>query len=83
MHVDRLAPGRRVEWTCRGEVDEWTGTRLSFELDPDEGHTTLRFTHSGWRSTDGAFAVCNTDWGRLMYSLKDHVEGRDSTPFMA
>lgn len=83
MRVDELAPRERVAWTCLGEVDEWTGTRVQFELEERDGHTTLRFTHAGWASTEGAFRVCNTDWGRLMHSLKDHVEGRDNNPLMA
>jgi len=83
MRVDTLETDRRVAWTCEGDVDEWKGTRLQFELDDEGGHTTLRFSHTGWRSTDGIFRICNTDWGRLMYSLKDYAEGRDATPFMS
>lgn len=83
MRVDKLVSAKRVEWVCEGDVEEWKGTRLRFEILPaGEGEVVLKFMHAGWRSTDGAFPHCNTDWGRLMYYLKDAVEGRGQGPMM-
>ena len=83
MHIDKLIADQRVEWTCRrSTAPEWQGTRISFELTPASTGTTVNFAHRGWESTHGAFALCNTDWGHLMYFLKDHVEGHGNGPFM-
>jgi uncharacterized protein YndB with AHSA1/START domain len=83
MRIDRLDRPRLVRWTCLGDFDEWTGTRLSFEFRPtSDGGTGVTFTHSGWESTEGYYRQCNTDWGRLMYFLKDHVETGASNPMM-
>jgi hypothetical protein len=80
MRVDRLVPAQRVVWTCLGDVPEWKGTRLRFELTAHGAGTTLRFTHAGWRSTRGYFATCNSTWGELMHRLKAHVEGKKPGP---
>ncbi|MGD2083469.1 MAG: SRPBCC domain-containing protein [Chromatiales bacterium] len=83
MEVSELVPGRRVRWHCLGDFDEWTGTDLAFDIEEAvEGGVVLCFTHAGWATTEGAYRHCNTDWGRLMYSLKDHIEGRGQGPFM-
>lgn len=83
MRVEELRPPELVRWTCQGDFDEWRGTQLEFRIKPrDDGGCELTFTHAGWESTHGAFRQCNTDWGRLMYHLKDYVEGRSDTPMM-
>lgn len=79
MKVTALS-AERVEWACVGDVDEWEGTTLRWQVQPDDDGCLLRFTHAGWRSEDGMFATCNTTWGELMYRLRDHVEGRQPGP---
>src|ERR1700674_240575 len=60
MSILELSPSRRIVWECLGDVDEWKGTRLIWEMTPKEQGTELRFTHGNWRSTDGWFATCNS-----------------------
>ena len=75
MRVDELVPGRRITWSCLGGHDEWEGTSLEFHLSPEDGGgVDLRFAHQDWRSLAGAYAVCNTTWGELMYRLKFYAE---------
>ena len=59
---------------------EWNGTTLSWTITPEDKGSTLRFTHSGWKSVGDYFAMCNSTWGELMYRLKDYVEGRNPGP---
>lgn len=76
-------PNTKVHWHCIGELEEWTNTEVKFEISASEKYgTAVRFSHSGWKSTQRAFAKCNTDWGHLMYYLKDFVEGKNATPLM-
>lgn len=83
MRIEKLVPDRLVRWACEGDVEEWTGTRLQFEIRPVENdQVVLKFAHKNWRSTAGAYPHCNTDWGRLMYYLKDALEGRGTGPMM-
>jgi uncharacterized protein YndB with AHSA1/START domain len=80
MRIDELMPAKRVVWTCLGDWPEWKDTRLTWEITPGDKATTLRFTHADWRSTDGAFADCNTSWGTLMHRLRDWAEGKAREP---
>lgn len=83
MRVDERAP-ELVRWTRLADFPEWESTRLEFRIEgSDDGGSELFFIHAGWDSTEGAFHQCNTDWGRLMYSLKDHLEGRGGVPMKA
>lgn len=83
MEVTDLVRPELVRWSCEGDFDEWTGTTLEFRIDPaGEGGSEVTFTHAGWKRVDGYFRQCNTDWGRLMYYLKDYLEGRGDGPMM-
>jgi uncharacterized protein YndB with AHSA1/START domain len=81
MRIDRLEPDKLIKWTCEGDWEEWIGTKLQFDLELGDGGTLVRFSHSGWRSTEGVFAKCNTTWGALMVRLKDYCEGKTPGPF--
>jgi uncharacterized protein YndB with AHSA1/START domain len=80
MTIDKLEPGKRLVWSCHGDQPEWAGTVLTWDLSPEGGGTTLRFTQSGWKSASEMYAMCNSTWGELMYRLKDYVEGRNPGP---
>lgn len=80
MKIDKLEPGKRVVWSCHSDHPEWNGTVLTWELAPENGSTTLRFTQSGWKEISDFCATCNSTWGELMYRLKDYVEGRNPGP---
>ncbi len=82
MRIEELTPNRQLKWSCDSGPDEWIGTKLRFDLQshPD-GDTVVRFAHAGWRSTEGAFPLCNTTWGALMVRLKGYCEGKSPGPF--
>ena len=80
MRVAELKPNQRVVWECLGDLDEWIGTRLVWELRPNNNFTELRFAHANWRSTEGWFATCNSTWGELMHRLKNYAEGKAPGP---
>ncbi len=81
MRVDKLMWGKRIVWTCLGDVEAWKDTRLTWELKHKDEMTVVRFAHDRWKSATGMFATCNTTWGVLMYRLRDYVEGRSPGPF--
>jgi len=80
MNIDKLEPGKRVVWSCHGDHKEWNGTVLSWQLSPQNGGTTLRFSQTGWKEINDFCATCNSTWGELMYRLKDYVEGKNPGP---
>lgn len=70
---------RKAVWECE-TGQEWSGTRLAFELEVQGATTLTRFTHSGWRRATDFFVSCNTTWGGLMFRLKAAAEGRAPGP---
>jgi|SRR5579859_386699 len=72
-------PPTEVEWLCE-TGQEWTGTRISFRLEPGESGTLLRFSHADWQAATDYFVSCNTAWGELMYRLKAAAQGKAPGP---
>ncbi|MEH6995713.1 SRPBCC domain-containing protein [Neobacillus drentensis] len=78
LHIDRLEPGKLVEWTAQHDMPAWKGTKIRFDLSVNEnGATVVNFNHSGFQSMEGPYAMINTTWGSLMYILKQYVEGKN------
>jgi len=69
----------RVQLLCEAG-QEWSGTRLVFELSQAGSGTLLRFTHAGWQSETDYFVSCNTVWGELMFRLQAAAEGKPRGP---
>ncbi len=86
FRVDEHVPASRLAWTgiaAPKVPSEWVGTRITADLEAVNGKTRLRFGHRGWASGEGAYALCNTTWGHLMYLLRDAAEGRGREPLFA
>ena len=80
MTIEKLDREKQVVWTCHGDHREWNGTTLTWNIAPEAMGSTLRFTHSGWKSVSEYYAMCNSTWGELMYRLKDYAEGKAPGP---
>ena len=74
-----LEPTRKAVWQCE-TGQEWSGTRLVFDLEVQGTTTLVRFTHAGWARATEFFVSCNTTWGGLMFRLKAAAEGRAPGP---
>ena len=74
MKVTGLSPNKSTEWECVHSIEEWIGTRISFDLEDRKEKTLLRFTHGGWRDVTDMFAECNYNWALFMKSLKSFCE---------
>jgi uncharacterized protein YndB with AHSA1/START domain len=83
MRVDRLSPGQEVAWSLMDPAPpEWGGTRVTWELTPADGGTSLLFGHRNWASTDGSFAAINYNWAYYLTSLKAYLEQGKGTPHL-
>lgn len=79
LHPIQIAAPRQAHWLCQ-TGKEWTGTRLLFDLNEQNGQTLLRFTHADWQAETDYFVSCNTVWGELMFRLKAEAEGKKPGP---
>jgi len=75
----RVLSPHEVQWLC-STGQEWSGTRLWFELKPNNNGTLVRFTHADWKDETDYFISCTTVWGELMFRLKSAAEGRPRGP---
>lgn len=80
MKITHLSLDKKVEWQCINSIEEWMDTRISFDLEENDGRTILRFAHSDWREATDFFTACNYDWGRFLTSLKSYCETGTGTP---
>lgn len=64
-----VVPGKKVVWlvmenhfSFTADKNEWTGTRISFEISEKDGKTQLRFTHIGLVPEYECYEVCEEAW---------------------
>jgi hypothetical protein len=68
--VIELVPGKKVEWLVIDsylqfieDKREWTGTRVTFEIDRKGDKTEVRFTHAGLSPASECYGACSSAWG--------------------
>lgn len=91
FRIERLEPGRALEWRCTAAYidlpqlerrSEWVGTRLRFELAPNpDGSTALAFEHEGLEPTLECFELCRAGWQQFLGSLQRFVETGRGEPY--
>jgi hypothetical protein len=82
VRLKNANPRSDADWIC-DSGDEWGGTQLRFQVEPEKRGCRLRFTHAGWRGATEYFIACNTTWGELMYRLKAAAEGKTPGPLFS
>jgi hypothetical protein len=80
QRVVELIPEQKIVWMVTEcelsyveDRNEWTGTRISFEVTRLANQTELRFSHLGLTPAVECFNSCSTTWAQLikqsLYSL--------------
>ena len=71
--IEELVPGKKVVWLVTDsklnfvkKKDEWTGTKIIFEISEINNKTQLRFTHEGLVPQFECFGDCANAWGELI-----------------
>ena len=80
MKVLELDPGRRVLWQVVEGPEEWIGTKVSWDLQQQDGYTIILFKHLGWREPVEFMHHCSTKWAVFLMSLKSLVETGKGSP---
>lgn len=70
FRISEVVPGSRVVWDVADSYlvfiedhDEWTGTRVVFDITEGPDGTTLHFTHEGLTNGEAAcFEACYRGW---------------------
>lgn len=74
MRLAELAPDRRVVWECIDSDPQWVGTTITFELEEENGKTSITLCQSNWREVTPFYRLCNYNWAIFLYSLKLYLE---------
>ncbi|GAA4459112.1 SRPBCC domain-containing protein [Rurimicrobium arvi] len=88
QRVLESVPGERLVWLVTDSKlpsfdndNEWTGTKIIFEITEEAGQTQLRFTHEGLTPSFACYGACSGAWGALvresLYSLISTGKGRN------
>jgi uncharacterized protein YndB with AHSA1/START domain len=74
MKVLESVPANHVLWQVVAGPDEWLGTKIAFDLVPDNGKTKVLFKHQGWKQPTELMHHCSTKWATFLVSLKSLIE---------
>jgi len=82
QRIAEMTPDRRVVWevvdshlTFVAAAQEWTGTRIVFEIVSHDDETELRFTHHGLTPSCQCYNGCSGGWAYFIDgSLKALIE---------
>lgn len=76
QRVTELVPGRKVVWTVTDSAlqfaerkDEWTGTKLVFDIARKGDKTEVHFTHVGLLPDFDCYSACSKGWTHLLREL--------------
>ena len=80
QRVVEMIPGKKVVWLVTDsnlssfkDKDEWTGTKIHFDITEHDGKTKVKFTHAGLTPKFQCYDDCSGAWGDLveksLYSL--------------
>jgi len=81
QRVVESIPGEKVIWLVTDsrlnfieDKEEWTGTKIIFEISNAADKTQLTFTHTGINPEVECYDACSTAWGQLIQqSLYNYI----------
>jgi uncharacterized protein YndB with AHSA1/START domain len=79
--VTEIAPNEVFELQMIKADEEWTDTRVRFELLPGSGVTPVRFRHSGWPTLSDLYRVSCYCWAAYLRILRRYVEYGERVPY--
>ncbi len=73
QQIVEVIPGKKMVWLVTdsqlnfiNDKDEWTGTKIFFEISEKNKQTELRFTHQGLTTGIECYDACSNGWSRLI-----------------
>ena len=71
--IVELIPDKKVVWLITEsqlnfikDKNEWTGTKIIFEITEQDNKTQLRFTHVGLHQNIECYGACSNGWQQLI-----------------
>jgi uncharacterized protein YndB with AHSA1/START domain len=82
FEVTELDEEAKVSWITRQgpSTGHWTGTSVTWQLEPVQGGTKLVFTHDHFAQADQRYEITRAWWEHFLLSLKSYLETGKGTP---
>ncbi len=78
--LQKLNPGKEVQWRITAGPAEWIGTDVTFALSRDGEYTIVLFGHRNWREAVEFTAHCSMKWATFLLSLRQLLETGQGKP---
>jgi hypothetical protein len=86
--VVEMVPDQKVIWlvtesalSFTEDINEWTGTKIIFEISREGNKTRLKFIHQGLAPEVECFEACSNAWGQIvqqsLFSLITTGQGQE------
>lgn len=88
MKIIEFIPDKKVVWLVlenyfqfTQDKHEWTGNKISFEIDEKDGKTQIRFTQQGLTPEYECFEICQNAWTQyIQHSLANLISKGKGQP---
>jgi uncharacterized protein YndB with AHSA1/START domain len=81
LEVAELVQNKKVYWILRrSPVAQWSGTNITWLLEPDHKGAALIFRHDGFAQVDQVYEQTRGNWNYFLASLKSYLETGKGTP---
>ncbi|HSC29614.1 MAG TPA: SRPBCC domain-containing protein [Vicinamibacterales bacterium] len=79
--VTRCVADSEFELEMTRAGTDWTGTRVNLRLEPRGAGTWVRFSHTGWPSTNEHYRISCNCWAMYLRILRRSLEHGESVPY--
>lgn len=75
-----IVPNQKIVWevtesnlTFASKTDEWTGTKIGFDISTEGGNTKVIFTHDGLIPEFECYGGCSSAWTQYLEKLEKEL----------
>jgi uncharacterized protein YndB with AHSA1/START domain len=82
FEIGAVDSGRSMCWVTKQGPAYWSGTSVTWQLEPVRNGTYVAFTHAGLVRSNGEYEKVRENWRYFLASLRSYLEAGKGTPGM-